>query len=322
MALGKPVVTFLHDEAAATHRGGVRRARAAGQRLRRRRSGIGSPGSIEIGPEGRAEIGAASRAYVERVHDLERVTDQLLDLYAAVRRAEAGVAARPSARSRRARHSSSDPQAPLDDPDLETGCPRPSAPEPLPPPTPRPAGLGKQLGRLSRHSAIYGIGGLVSRVIAVLLLPLYTHYLTPADYGKIETLLALTTVMGLLLRAGITSAFFRFYFDAEDDAGRRLGSPDVVLVHDGRRDARARALCSSFADPVSQLLFGTDDAANLVRAAGVSLWATVNYEQLTALFRVEERSVAFVVASLANVFITIGATPCARGGATTRARSA
>ena len=63
-----------------------------------------------------------------------------------------------------------------------------------------------------------------------------------------------------------------------------------------------------FAQPVSEFLFGTTSAANLVRAAGVALWATVNYEQLTSLFRVEERSVAFVCASLANVLITIGLT--------------
>ena len=34
----------------------------------------------------------------------------------------------------------------------------------------------------------------------------------------------------------------------------------------------------------------------------------MNYEQLTSLFRVEERSVAYVTASLANIGITIGAT--------------
>ena len=43
-------------------------------------------------------------------------------------------------------------------------------------------------------------------------------------------------------------------------------------------------------------------------AAFVGLWAGMNYEQLTSLFRVEERSVAFVSASLANIFLTIGAT--------------
>jgi len=46
----------------------------------------------------------------------------------------------------------------------------------------------------------------------------------------------------------------------------------------------------------------------LVRAAFVGLWAQMNYEQLTSLFRVEERSTQFVIASVANVLITVGAT--------------
>src|SRR5206468_9064455 len=92
----------------------------------------------------------------------------------------------------------------------------------------RPAGrdlrvavsLAAELKRLGRHSLVYGIGGLVSRILAVLLLPLYTHYLTRADYGAIETLIALTAVLVIVLRAGISSAFFRYYFDANTDAER------------------------------------------------------------------------------------------------------
>src|SRR5512132_2725703 len=83
------------------------------------------------------------------------------------------------------------------------------------------ARLGGELARLGRHSLIYGLGGLVSRILAVLLLPLYTRYLTPADYGKIETLVALTTVLAIVLRAGISSAFFRFYFDSPEPERRR-----------------------------------------------------------------------------------------------------
>ena len=65
--------------------------------------------------------------------------------------------------------------------------------------------LAAELKRLGRHSLVYGIGGLVSRILAVLLLPLYTHYLTRADYGAIETLIALTAVLVIVLRAGISS---------------------------------------------------------------------------------------------------------------------
>ena len=113
--------------------------------------------------------------------------------------------------------------------------------------------------------------------------------------------------MGLILRAGITSAFFRFYFDVDDDAGRlRVLRTSFWFTMGG--GTLGLLLLLALADPVSSVLFGTDDAANLVRASAVALWATVNYEQLTALFRVEERSVAFVSASLANVFLTIGLT--------------
>jgi O-antigen/teichoic acid export membrane protein len=167
--------------------------------------------------------------------------------------------------------------------------------------------LGAQLRRLGRHSAIYGLGGLVSRVIAVLLLPLYTAYLTPADYGRVETLVALTTVLTILLRAGISSAFFRFYFDATDDAGRRrvLRTSFWFTMVASTLGLAALLL---LAGPISTVLFGGAGDAGLVRAAGVALWAQMNYEQLTSLFRVEERSTAFVAASLTNVALTIGAT--------------
>jgi glycosyltransferase involved in cell wall biosynthesis len=79
MALGKPVVTFLHDEA-------VRRTEeafgtrvpivsATAETLRQRLT------PLAASPAERRRVGAASRAYAEHVHDLERVTDRMLALY-------------------------------------------------------------------------------------------------------------------------------------------------------------------------------------------------------------------------------------------------
>ena len=140
MALGKPVVTFLHEEAVAPHRGGLRcrgadRARDEGDARRRaRRAARRSPAELR-------RIGAASRAYVERVHD--------------------SIGRRRS------------PARSLRWPAVK---------------------LGHELRRLGRHSAIYGLGGLVSRILATLLLPLYTHYLPPSAYGRVEIVTATTAV--------------------------------------------------------------------------------------------------------------------------------
>ena len=167
--------------------------------------------------------------------------------------------------------------------------------------------LSGQLSRLGRQSAIYGLGGLVSRVLAVLLLPLYTRYLSRADYGEIETLIALVTVLTIILRLGISSAFFRFYFDADDHDGRRL----VLRTSFWFTMTMATlglVLIVVLAAPISALLFGDPGSANLVRASAVALWAQMNYEQMTSLFRVEERPVGFVIASLTNIALTIGGT--------------
>ena len=79
MALGKPVVTFLHEEA-------VRRTEAAfGARVPIVNANAETLREalrpLVADAARRRELGAASRAYVERVHDLERITDSLLDLY-------------------------------------------------------------------------------------------------------------------------------------------------------------------------------------------------------------------------------------------------
>jgi O-antigen/teichoic acid export membrane protein len=167
--------------------------------------------------------------------------------------------------------------------------------------------LGTELRRLGKHSAIYGFGGLVQRILAVLLLPVYTRYLSPSDYGIVETLIALTTVLVITLRLGITNAFFRFYFDRPDPEHRRLVLRTSFWFTMGMATL-GLVVGAAFSREISSVLFGSADEAEVVAAAFVGLWAQMNYEQLTSLFRVEERSVAYVTASLANVALTIGAT--------------
>lgn len=165
--------------------------------------------------------------------------------------------------------------------------------------------LGAQMRRLGRHSVVYGLGGVVSRILAVFLLPLYTRFLDREDIGAVGLVVALTAVLVTILRLGISSAFFRFYFESTDPAQRRL----VVRTSFWFTMASATAGLAAgvaLAEPIADLL-GLGDA-DLVRAGFVGIWAQMNYEQLTALFRAEERSTAFVLASLANIAVTIGAT--------------
>jgi glycosyltransferase involved in cell wall biosynthesis len=84
MALGKPVLTYLSPETVAQAEAhyGVRLPLVATTKETLAddlRPLVGSP-------DLRREIGAASRAYVERVHDIDVIADRLLDVYARLER--------------------------------------------------------------------------------------------------------------------------------------------------------------------------------------------------------------------------------------------
>jgi glycosyltransferase involved in cell wall biosynthesis len=79
MALGKPVVTFLHDEA-------VRRTEEAyGLKMplvpTTKETLAETLRPLVESAEERQRIGRESRAYVERVHDADKVADQLIEIY-------------------------------------------------------------------------------------------------------------------------------------------------------------------------------------------------------------------------------------------------
>jgi O-antigen/teichoic acid export membrane protein len=165
--------------------------------------------------------------------------------------------------------------------------------------------VGAQLKRLGSQSAIYGVGGILSRLIAVFLVPLYAAYLGTVGFGRIETVIAFTGVLVIVLRLGITSAFFRFYFDADTDDERTVVVRTSFWFTMGMATL-GLAVGLALAPQLSDWLKLHDPW--LVRAGFVGLWAQMNYQQMTALFRVEQRPTSFAIASVANVLITIGST--------------
>ena len=177
----------------------------------------------------------------------------------------------------------------------------------------RPQSLVSQLLELTRHSFIYGVGGIISRFLAVFMLPLYTKYLSPADYGAIETLMAGSAVATVVLRAGGGYGFMRFYFDSEDPEYRKR-LLRTIFWFQMLKATLGLVLCVVFASEIASWLsldqqHGRDhlssSGTSLVIATGVLLWVNVNYAQLTNLFRAEKRSVAFSVATIANIAITV-----------------
>jgi len=69
------------------------------------------------------------------------------------------------------------------------------------------------MGRLSslvKETAIYGVSSILGRMLNWLLVPLYTQYLLPAEYGIVTELYAYAAFLLIIYTYGMETAFFRF----------------------------------------------------------------------------------------------------------------
>ncbi|MGI8411849.1 MAG: oligosaccharide flippase family protein [Solirubrobacteraceae bacterium] len=161
------------------------------------------------------------------------------------------------------------------------------------------------LKRLVSSLGAYQVADVVSKLIAVLLLPVYTRYVGTSGYGMVELLATGVILISILVRLGIIEAFLRFYFTDADPArqdalARRAFGFLLVST------TIAAALLAAGAVPLSKLVLSRRDPAIFLIAV-LGLWSFTNLELAYGLLRVQERLRAYATASLINVGLTIAA---------------
>src|SRR5918994_2468675 len=77
--------------------------------------------------------------------------------------------------------------------------------------------MGEYMRRLATTGAAYTASSVLSKLIAVALLPLYTRHLTPSDFGAAEVLIAAVIASSIVIRFGAIEALLRFYYVADED---------------------------------------------------------------------------------------------------------
>ena len=160
------------------------------------------------------------------------------------------------------------------------------------------------LRRLATTGAAYTASSVLSKLIAVALLPLYTRYLSPEDYGAAEVLIVAVIATSIVVRLGVIEALLRFYYKRGEDPGRVVSTGFASLFWTA---TAGLAIAMPLAGPISELLLDRSDP-ELARVAIFGLWVFTMYEFLLALFRLDERAKAFLVFTVSNVLVTIPAT--------------
>ena len=126
------------------------------------------------------------------------------------------------------------------------------------------------LGRFVKDGAVYGLSTALYRSVGLILLPILTRYLSPADYGAIELLAVAFALLNLVLPLEVTQGMVRLQAD-EKDLRRKAGYACTAFWFTAGVFSGFAVLAWIFSGSLSQWLFGTFGYESVVQLAVLAM---------------------------------------------------
>ena len=163
-----------------------------------------------------------------------------------------------------------------------------------------------QFKKLSKHSIYYSFGNVAVRFLSFLLLPLYTRFLSPEEYGIIYTALITSFFIGIILDFRQNASVLRIYYDYKDKPKQLksyLGSVFIFSILSSVLIIGLLLLKGRF---IFDWLFSDIDFYPYIFLV---LIYTFFHNSLTfpmMLFRVREQALRYAFFNIANFLLTTG----------------
>lgn len=157
---------------------------------------------------------------------------------------------------------------------------------------------------VARHGLTYAVGIMLNKGIAFLMLPVYTRFLSPADYGVLALVEMTLDVISILAGAQLALGMFRYYHKTED-AHERHAVVSTTLVALAVSYAFIGACAFAAAGPLSTLVFGDARHAPLLRIASMSLAFQSLLIVPLSFARLTDRSTLFVATNAVKLVLSL-----------------
>ena len=152
-------------------------------------------------------------------------------------------------------------------------------------------------GKMLNRTAIYGFGGLLRGLTSFLMLPIYTRFLTPSDYGTIELLNIAIDMAAMLFGARITAGMFRFYqMESHPDNKHKVITTSLYTT--GMLNGLCILFIVLFSTQISQLVFGAEGYAYALSLFSLTLLFAAVGEVGMGYLRIEDRPYVYVGLSI------------------------
>lgn len=168
--------------------------------------------------------------------------------------------------------------------------------------------MRQYIREIGTHSAIYTVSNVLTKAIGIILIPIYTRFLTVEDYGIISIVAPVINAFLIIYTFGMRATYGRFFFDHKDrsvEQKRTLGMITTFILLLG---LVGNILLTFFGKPLFERLFpGVDFYPYII----LGLWTSfflLTFDMKLNLFRLRQQSIAYGAFSLLKFLLIVALT--------------
>ena len=161
-----------------------------------------------------------------------------------------------------------------------------------------------QLKTISKETIIYGIGGTAGSVISLFLLPVYTKFLTPEDYGYLAIISVFQSIIEITAVFGLSTGLFRYYLMATNEFEQQKVMNTCfwtqllfLLV--------LALIVFPIIDRIAFILFGSTELSPLLSMVTVTGLLSAFGTFVFSFIRAKRKSLLFSIIQLIRVILTV-----------------
>lgn len=157
-----------------------------------------------------------------------------------------------------------------------------------------------------KSSWVYSVPSLLSQGISFLLIPIYTRILNPSDYGFLDLVIVVATLVNLTVPLQISQGLAFFYGKEIDVARKKMYSSSALWFTLASYSCFV-LLSIANANQLSIILMGSQAWQTAIQIGFLYIWSNGIFFLVQNQFRWELRSKQYVVVSLIMNLMTTGA---------------
>jgi len=165
--------------------------------------------------------------------------------------------------------------------------------------------MSAEKNQVVKHTSIYMFGDILRYSTSLVMLPIYTRYLTPADYGVIELLSMLLDVAAIIFGARVGQSVFRFYCMATSEDSKKSIVASALLLGFLFNGIGAIAVYVLSA-PLATTIFSDDSFAHYIALYSVTLFFLPLQEIPMVHIRAQQKPWLFFTFSIIKLVLQVG----------------